>query len=62
MDERFQELVSRWSEDTLCMSSIGDMVTHPAYLEIIGMGRAAVPLLLLELEKEPGHWFAALSS
>ena len=38
------------------------MVMHPAYQRIIGMGRRAVPLLLGELEKKPGHWFWALNA
>jgi hypothetical protein len=42
------------------MSSIDDMIAHPAYREIIGMGSAAIPLLLDELETEPNHWFPAL--
>lgn len=42
------------------MSSIDDMIAHPAYLEIIGMGPSALPFLLDELERAPNHWFAAL--
>ena len=42
---RFQQLVDRWSEDTLDMLSIEDMVEHPSYSAIIDMGEAAVPLL-----------------
>jgi hypothetical protein len=38
------------------------MVSHPAYLQIIGMGKEAVPLLLDELRREPDHWFAALQA
>jgi hypothetical protein len=32
------------------------------YQRIIGMGPAVVPLILEELEREPGHWFWALES
>jgi hypothetical protein len=35
---------------------------HPAYQRIIGLGPAAVPLLLRELEHRPDHWFWALKS
>ena len=59
---RFQQLVDRWSEDTLDMSSIEDMVEHPSYSAIIDMGEAAVPLLLRELEKAPNYWFHALEA
>ena len=33
---------------------------HPAYLDIIGMGDKAVPLILRDLKKETSHWFIAL--
>ncbi|MDA2915926.1 hypothetical protein MYX64_03660 [Nitrospinae bacterium AH_259_B05_G02_I21] len=59
---RFQQLVDQWLEDTINMSSIAARVAHPAYLEIIGMGEKAVPLLLSELEKRPSHWFPALTA
>jgi len=38
------------------------MSLHPAYQQIIGMGRSAIPLLLDELQQEPDHWFWALSA
>lgn len=38
------------------------MVAHPAYLRIIGMGRAAVPLILDEMRSRGGHWFVALAA
>jgi hypothetical protein len=39
--QRFRELVAQWKQGTGFLSSIHDMVTHPAYLQIIGMGREA---------------------
>ena len=35
---------------------------HPAYQQIIGLGPAAVPLLLRELEREPDYWFWAIKA
>ena len=32
------------------------------YQRIIGMGPAAVPLILEELQREPDHWFWALEA
>ena len=46
---RFRRLADEWIEATENMSSIDDMVVHPAYLEIIGMGPSAIPPLLDEL-------------
>ena len=33
---------------------------HPAYQEIIGMGKGVISLLLAELRREPDDWFWAL--
>ena len=35
---------------------------HPAYQQIIGMGEEALPLILEELSRRPGHWFWALKA
>src|SRR5258708_441748 len=53
---RFRHLVRLWLDETANISSIEDMVAHPAYQEIIGMGPAAIPLLFEELERDPNHW------
>jgi hypothetical protein len=60
--QRFQELVRQWKAATLLLSSITDMAMHPAYQQIIGMGPAALPLLVEELRREPDHWFWALQA
>ena len=54
---RFRRLADEWLEATENMSSIDDMIAHPAYLEIIGMGQSALPLLLDQLERAPNHSF-----
>ena len=43
-------------------SSVLKMVMLPAYQRIIGKGRAAIPFLLREMEREPDHWFWALNA
>ncbi len=58
--QRFGALARRWKAETRRMATVREMVRHPAYQEIIGMGDAAVPMLLGELERSPDHWFAAL--
>jgi hypothetical protein len=57
---RFQHLASVWHAETAFISSSNEIVAHPAFQEIVGMGSAAVPLLLQELESRPGHWHRAL--
>lgn len=58
--EQFQALAEAWRRDVQFLSSVTEMVLHPAYQRIIGMGAEAVPLLLHELERKPDHWFWAL--
>ena len=51
----FRELVRQWKEAPMFLSSIHEMVSHPAYLQIIGMDKEALPLHLDELRREPDH-------
>jgi hypothetical protein len=60
--ERFIALASRWKTEREGGSSVLKMVCHPAYQQIIGMGKSAVPLILEELERETDFWFWALQS
>jgi hypothetical protein len=59
-EAKFRRLVNEWRSRRIHSSAVEDHILHPAYLQIIGMGTDAVPLILAELEKEPGHWFTAL--
>jgi len=56
----FDALSKRWHRDTKHISLISDKIMHPAYLRIIGMGEAAIPLVLTALREKPAHWFTAL--
>src|SRR5262249_25632314 len=60
IEQRFRQLVEAWQSDCPPSSRIADMVMHPAYQQIIGLGPAAIPLLLKELENNLDHWFWAL--
>ena len=62
LEVTFNHLVQQWQTETRFLSSTHQMVLHPAYQQIIGMGEAVVPLLLRELEKKSGRWFWALKS
>src|SRR5947209_7891445 len=62
LQRRFADLVRQWKEATRFASSITDMATHPAYQQLIGMGKEALPLILDELRREPDHWFWALKA
>ncbi len=56
----FRSLAAQWRAETAALSSVQQMVLHPAYQRIIGLGPAVIPLLLQELRREPDHWFWAL--
>lgn len=58
----FEELVNKWQEETRGISSSTELILHPAYQQIIGMGEPIIPLLLKELEEKSGRWFWALQS
>jgi hypothetical protein len=59
---KFQELADTWHRETGFLSFMQQRALHPAYQRIIGMGWAAVPFLLRELERQPDHWLWALQS
>ncbi len=60
LTQRFHRLVAIVHEECAHLSSVREVVLHPAYQQIIGMGSSALPLILRELKHKPGHWFWAL--
>jgi hypothetical protein len=60
--QRFADLVDTWRRETAVISSTTELAMHPAYQQIIGMGPAALPLILRELKDRPAHWFWALKA
>jgi hypothetical protein len=59
---RFFTLKAEWESTTAHLSSITESAMHPAYQQIIGMGPIAIPLILVEMARKPGHWFWALKA
>ena len=59
---KFNELKNKWLEDTELFSSVRDKAMHPAYQEIIGMGKIAIPMIMADLIMNNNHWFWALRS
>ena len=55
-------LMKQWLDEVVNISSTHQMVSHPAYLQIIALGQRALPFLFLELSKSPNHWFTALEA
>lgn len=62
LEQRFQRHAAEWKEQSRFLSNTARMAMLRPYQRIIGMGPAAVPLLLRELQREPDHWFWALES
>lgn len=60
--ERFNRLARRWREDTQWLSSTTDIVMHPDYQAIIGMGPEALPMIVEDLRDNSGHWYWALKA
>lgn len=60
VEQRFERLASVWQVETAFVSSSSELISHPAFQEIVGMGAAVIPLLLRELEHRNGHWHRAL--
>jgi hypothetical protein len=60
LEKKFIRLRDEWKAQRGLYSSTTKLTMHPAYQKIIGMGPAAIPLLLRELETEVDSWFWAL--
>jgi hypothetical protein len=60
LEEKFQRLAAAWHKAVAHHSSTTVRNNHPAYQEIIRLGRDVVPLLLRDLEDNHTHWFYAL--
>ncbi len=60
--ERFGRLSWEWKSSVKYLSSMNEIVLHPAYQKIIGMGNDVLPFILRELEESLHHWFWALRS
>jgi hypothetical protein len=62
LQSRFALLARQWKEETALLSSTTEMIAHPAYQAIIGLGMPVVPLILQDLAREKAHWFEALKA
>jgi hypothetical protein len=61
LNRELSELAAEWRlTRQKTSSSIVKLAMHPSYQRIIGKGSAAIPFILLELQRAPDHWFWAL--
>lgn len=62
LEERFNDLKATWESDTMSSSSVEQIVLHPAYQQIIGMGERVLPFIFNDLARGSNHWFWALKT
>jgi hypothetical protein len=62
LEERFRRLTAEWKERSRFLSNSAQIAMLKPYQRIIGLGAAAVPLILEELARAPDQWFWALES
>jgi hypothetical protein len=63
LDQRVERLLATWRAETAHYSSSSRMTGHPAYQEIIALGRQALPSLFRDLEHTgDGHLAKALTA
>jgi hypothetical protein len=60
--ERFEALAADWKRKARYLSDTRRMADIPEYVRIIGLGPAAVPLMLEDLSHGPEFWFHALEA
>ncbi len=58
--EKFNNLAETWEKETVNLSSAQEIILHPAYQRIIGMGPIIIPVILERLKKTHNFWFWAL--
>jgi hypothetical protein len=57
-----EDLLADYYKPLSMLSSVTEIVMHPSYQQIIGMGPTAIPLIFLSMRREHDHWFWALSA
>jgi hypothetical protein len=62
VEREFRYHSETWLRETAHISSATELVLHPSYQRIIGLGPAVLPLLLRDLVLEPQDWFWALNA
>jgi hypothetical protein len=59
---QFNKFANDWKKQTAIYSNTLHITRNDNYLDIIGMGKEALPFILKDLEKSPDHWFVALKA
>lgn len=63
LEQQVARALARWRAETAYISSSTQITGHPAYLELIALGTAALPYLFRDLEQTAdGHLSKALAA
>jgi hypothetical protein len=62
LESEFRRHARQWSGETAHLSSETQIVLHPSYQRIIGMGPAVLPFIFRDLKEQPRDWFWALNA
>ncbi len=57
---KVQELANTWKCETGHFSIVQHSISHPAYLQIVGMSDKALPFLMKQVEQGSAQWLPAL--
>jgi len=64
VEEEFAQLLNDWRESTENVSSLTQILSYPAYQNIIDLGRRfgprVIPLILFDYRERDDHWATAL--
>ena len=59
-EEHFLKLLSEWRKETAFQSSPRIITSHPAYQQIIDIGKPALPFIFEDMRENGGWWYPAL--
>lgn len=60
VEREFQYHSEKWARETAHISSATELILHPSYQRIIGLGPAVLPYIFRDLVVQPKDWFWAL--
>jgi hypothetical protein len=60
VEQHFRQLEAAWDAETAHLSSPRQIVDHPAFQAILGMGQDVVRFMLHDLDRGPHLWVWAL--
>lgn len=60
VEQKLRRFEAQWKADTQFLSDANRLINHPAFQQIIALGKEVVPFLLRDLAAQPSLWVWAL--